>query len=131
MPEEFMIQPGGFKNVSRDGQVVGFQLRVRSAYYRGVYLSLVEDFEITVDGETFPRDRIRFAIGEKSYTLDELAPITDQRWPFRQPATLTVLKPGGLKTGMHDVHLAQKLRVSYMPVQPSVYVSTKKMSLVV
>lgn len=130
MPEEFMIQPGGFKNVSQKGQVVGFQLQIRSAYYRGVYLSLVEGFDITVDGETFPRDRVRFAVGGKSYTLDELAALTDTRWPFREPATLTVLKAGGLKTGMHDVHVAQKLRVSYMPVQPSVYICKKKMSLV-
>ena len=131
MPEQDMVRPIGFKNVTAGGQVTGFQVEVQTAYYRGVYLSLVEGFDITVDGETFPRDQVRFTLGGRSYALDELTNLTDQRWPFREIATLTVHKPGGLKTGMHDVQVIEKIRVPYMPVKPSTYLFRKKMALVV
>jgi hypothetical protein len=131
MPEQDMVLPGGFKNVSSAGQVTGFQLQLRTAYYRGVYLSLVEGFDVTIDGETFKREQIRFSLGNQTFTLDELTNLTDQRWPFRDVATLTVSKVGGLKVGMHDVQVVEKIRVPYMPIKPSTYLFQKKMPLVV
>ena len=129
MPEENILDKG-FKNVTQNGKITGFQLQVKTAYYRGVYLSLMEAFEVTVDAETFKRDQIKFTVGNHTYALDELAALTDVRWPFSDAATLTVSKPGGLQPGLHEVQVVQKTRVSYMPVQPSVYVSQKKMTLV-
>jgi hypothetical protein len=120
----------GFRNVSQGGQTTGFQLQVRTGYYRGTYLSLLEGFEVTVDKETFKEDQIRVTIGNRTYSTAELANQTDARWPFLEPATLLVAKPGGLKPGRHDVKVVQKTRVSYMPVQPSVYTFTKRMTLV-
>jgi len=129
MPEETILDRG-FKNITQNGKITGFQLQVKTAYYRGVYLSLMEGFEVTVDAETFKRDQIKFTVGNSTYALDELEALTDVRWPFSDAATLTVSKPGGLQPGLHEVQVVQKTRVSYMPVQPSVYVSKKKMTLV-
>ena len=130
MPGEENILDRGFKNVIQNGKITGFQLQVKTGYYRGVYLSLMEGFEVAVDGETFKQGQITFTVGNRTYTLDEMTNLTDVRWPFQEAATLTVSKPGGLKPGMHDVQVVQKTRVSYMPVQPSVYTSTKKLTLV-
>jgi hypothetical protein len=130
MPENDNILDRGFKNISQNGNVSGFQLDIKTGYYRGTYLSLVEGFEVTVDGETFTREQTKFMIGGHMYVLDELANLTDARWPFQETATLIISKPGGLKVGMHDVQVVQKTRVSYMPVQPSVYTFRKKIALV-
>ena len=131
MPADHHILERGFKNISQNGQVTGFQLKVLSGYYRGLYLCLLEDFEITVDGERMPRGQVRFTTpdGAHTYTLDEMEKITDVRWPYMEPATLTVLKPGGLKPGVHDVQVVQKDRISYMPVQPSVRTYRKRMTM--
>ena len=126
----YNILDKGFRNVSQGGQTTGFQLQVKTGYYRGTYLSLLEGFEVTVDKETFKEDQIRVTIENRTYSIAELANLTDVRWPFLEPATLTVAKPGGLKPGRHDVKVVQKTRVSYMPVQPSVYTFTKRMTLV-
>jgi hypothetical protein len=128
---EHLILPGGFKNVIQNGQTTGFQVAVRTAYYRGVYLTLVEGFEVEVDGETFHKDRITFTVGGKPYTFDQLAKTTDGRWPYREPAVLSVNKPGGLKRGMHDLVVTQHLRISYMPVTAQTYVSKRKVALVI
>ncbi len=131
MLREHLILPGGFKNVIQNGQATGFQVAVRTAYYRGVYLSLVEGYEVQVDGETFTKEHITFTVGAKPYTFDQLAKNTEGHWPYREPAILTVDKPGGLTRGMHDLVVTQHQRVSYMPVTSQTYVSKRKVALVI
>jgi Domain of unknown function (DUF6379) len=120
----------GFKNVRQGSAITGFQLELFSAYYRGVYLTLIEDVEVTVDGETFKRDQIAFSVEGRSYAIDELNNQTDKRWQWNEPATITVKKPGGLKPGMHSVEATAAIRISYMPTIPTVMRYTRKMPLV-
>ena len=79
MLREHLILPGGFKNVFQNDRATGFQVAVRTAYYRGVYLSLVEGYEVAVDGETFQNDRITFTVGEN--------PIPSTNWLRQRRAT--------------------------------------------
>jgi len=48
-----------------------------------------------VDGEKFGPDKIRFTVGNRTYSMEELGKEEKARWPFGEPATLTILKPGG------------------------------------
>jgi Domain of unknown function (DUF6379) len=125
--EAHVIQTKGFRNV--DG---GFQVAVRCPYYRGIWASLIEGAELTVDGETFGRDSIRWTLRGETSTTAELAEKADTRWPFEEPAILTVDRPGGLEPGLHDVEVAVTWRWSYIPVemQPTTNVSTRKLVLV-
>ena len=45
--ERFLICEDSLRNVSRSGDVVGFEFDVRIGYYRGVRLCLVEEIEVT------------------------------------------------------------------------------------
>lgn len=127
MLESHAIQTKGFKNV--DG---GFQVTVRCPYYRGLWASLIEGAELTVDGETFASDSVRWTLGGATYTAAELAERADVRWPFEEPAVLTVDWPGGLEPGLHDVEVAITWRWSYIPVemQPTTHSSNRKLVLV-
>jgi len=115
MLEREPVQQRGFHNVFKDGRAVGFQVRHRSTYYRGIWLSMSTGFEVTVDGEKFPKDRITVTIGGKTYTQDEMAKIGNRQWPNYEAAILTVTKPGGLTPGVHDVAIAWGHRTSYIP----------------
>ena len=115
MLEKEMIQPYGFKNVSAGDQVTGFQVRIRIPYYRGIWASLLEGADVTVDGEEFSRDPVLWTLGDKTLTLAEVEAATDVRWPFDEPAVLTVPKAGGLAVGMHDIRVKLAFRASYMP----------------
>lgn len=128
--EKYMILTRGFKNVHQDGNIVAFQLQVRITYYRGIPLSCVEGFDVTVDGETFTPANIRYSIAGRTFTAAEAAQAGTVRWAFGDPLTLLVSKPGGLKPGMHDVKVVETLRISYMPNSRSVATSRKKMVLV-
>ena len=127
MLEAHVIQTNGFRNV--DG---GFQVVVRCPYYRGIWASLLEGAEVVVDGESFAGDSIRWTLGGTTSTTEELAESADARWPFEEPAVLTVDRPGGLEPGLHDVQVAITWRWSYIPVemQPTTNVSDRKLVLV-
>src|SRR4051794_33039922 len=127
MLEQHVIQTKGFKNT--DG---GFQVAVRCPYYRGMWASLVEGAELTVDGETHARDAVRWTLGGRTFGADELAESVDVRWPFEEPAVLTVEKPGGLEPGLHDVQVSIAWRWSYIPeeMQPTTNTSSRKLVLV-
>jgi len=126
---QYNIPQRGFKNTPGKSGPAGFQLLVKSCYYRGVALSLIEGFDVTVDGESFERSRIRVSIGKKIYTLDQLEKHGDRHWEWLEAATVYVEKPGGLKPGMHDVQVTVKLRISYMPFNPVSYTFRDKLVL--
>lgn len=137
MLEEQLIQAAGFRNVGPEDAPTGFQLRVRSPYYRGLWGNLIEKPTVTVDGEEFAGDDIVWTLpagpsGATDYTFDELQRSPDARWPMDAPAVLTVPKPGGLARGIHDVTLELRLRMSYIPeeLQPSIWTTTRKAAIV-
>jgi hypothetical protein len=141
MFERYVICEEGFKNVSEKGQVTGFQLRLRIANWRGLPLSLIEDVRVNVDGVSFPRDTVRVTVGGHTFTLDEMIPRSDVRWQFDELATVTILKPGGLTQGIHEVAVVEQIRTglaalptSQLPSSVASMIGTnvakKKMTLV-
>jgi hypothetical protein len=114
MFEKYMVLTRGFQNVREKEQIVGFQMKVRITYYRGVFLPLVSPFDVTVDSEKFKPEQLRFTYKDKTYTMDEMAKAETIHWDFGDPATLTVLKPGGLKPGIHDVEVVETVKPSYI-----------------
>ena len=124
MLEAPMIQTRGFRN--RDN---GFELRLRLPYYRGLWTSLIEGAEVTVDGRRFsPRD-VRWTIDGAEYSLDELRSSPTARWPVDVPATLTMPCDEPLALGFHDVSVDLRLRMSYIPaeLQPTIWSETRRL----
>ena len=79
MMDKLMIVEDSLQNVEG-----GFAFLGRLPYYRGLGLSMIEDIQVTVDGETIARENIRFSVRGKTYTLDEmehavLRPLGDPR----------------------------------------------------
>jgi len=119
----------GFKNVFGGNTATGFQVKVVNSYYRGTYISLTEGFDVTVDGETFPREQVTCTFGELTLSHDELEG-SKERWQYLEPVTLTVSKPGGLKPGIHEVKVDIPQRISYMPTIPAMRLFTANIAIV-
>lgn len=115
MFDKYMICEDSLRNVSENGEVVGFQFGARLPYYRGLGLSMVEDIAITVDGEAMPREQILFSVRGRTWTLAEMETEIEERWEMGEVATLIVKKEGGLSRGEHKIELAEQLRISYLP----------------
>jgi hypothetical protein len=129
MYERYFIQKGTFQNTMIDGQAAGFQIDVKIAYYRGLFLSMVEGFEVIVDGKLYTMEDMTFTIKGKTYTQAEMERETTVRWDFGEVATLRIRKPGGLAAGSHEVTVRELIRISYMPFSPSITQRTIIMTL--
>jgi hypothetical protein len=114
MMDKLMIVEDSLENV-----VGGFAFLGRLPYYRGLGLSMVEDIQVTIDGEVIPREDVRFSVRGKTYTLDQMETVYDDRWNFGEKAKITALKAGGLTPGQHKLEMAVRNRVSYLPFVPT------------
>ena len=115
MLEADVIQYRGFHNIEENGKVVGFQVCVRSDYYRGVWLSQLRPGKVVVDGVTYPSSDIIWEINGKDHTVEEMAHNSTDFWRITDVATLIVMKDGGLEQGYHNVSVRFGASCSYMP----------------
>lgn len=119
MMDQHMLCDDGFENVVEGGHTTGFALLARLPYYRGLGLSMVEDIAVSIDGQAVPRETVRLALRGRSWSLDEMERCFDEKWNFGEKARVLVARPGGLAPGAHQVDLAIRYRVSYLPFVPT------------
>ncbi|MBT2721128.1 DUF6379 domain-containing protein [Bacillus sp. ISL-46] len=105
------------KNIEDAGTITGFELKTNITYYRGIPLSMVNEFGVEVDGEKVARGNIVCSVDEVDwFTLDEMETVTSYKWEYGEPLTVRVLKEGGLTKGSHEVALDVIVRTAYIPV---------------
>jgi len=129
MFDNYVLLDKGFKNVKKDGKVIGYELQTFISYYRGIPISMINTFEVEMDGEKVPREKIKFSPdGENFFTLDEMTTVTFYKWEYGTPGYIFVEQDGGLKPGKHKVSLMESIRISYIPV-PFIGRSTKELEI--
>ncbi|MEJ2128507.1 MAG: DUF6379 domain-containing protein [Woeseiaceae bacterium] len=116
MFDDKIIVPDSLEKLD-DGDA--FSLLARLPYYRGLGLSMVEDIAVTVDGETIPRENVRFSVRGNTWTLDEMETEYGDRWNFGEKALVSARIPGGLADGEHEIQVGVRMRVSYLPFTPT------------
>jgi sugar phosphate isomerase/epimerase len=130
--ERDLIQSVGFRNIRKDGEITGFQFRVRMPSYRGMAASLIDGIGVQIPGlvDVAP-DVPLWTLQGQTRTLAELWESDDLRWPLEDAAVVTVPLEGGLPDGVHELTIDLRLRMSYIPQehQPSRYRATKHVTL--
>jgi hypothetical protein len=114
MFDQYIVCEENFR--TRDDGRNGGVVEVRMPYYRGLALSMVEAVDLTLDGSPVPADRTTFTVHGNTYTFAQLPEITDDRWEMGERAELAFETDEPLTPGEHDVAVAVRLRISYMPV---------------
>ena len=95
MLEKPIVQQRGFRNIVKDGEIIGFQVKVRSTYYRGIYLSEIFPGAMVVDGKVYPKKDVIWDVNGKEYTTDQMETETNVHWCCtNDTATLKVYVPG-------------------------------------
>ena len=118
MFDRYLIQPGSLRNETVDGQVVGFQMVVRMANYRGNFLSLHNGYFIEVDGVEYPKSLQTFEInGKPPRSFEELKSAVWEHWDYDDDAILHIARVGGLTPGKHVIRFQQSIlnAYGYMP----------------
>lgn len=113
----YAFSEGSCKNVIKNGKNVGFELKTKITYYRGIPLSMIDNIEIRVDGKLVDKGIIHFTPnGEDYFTLEEMETVTGIKWEFGEEATIFVEWEGGLTSGKHTVGLRTTVTVAYAPL---------------
>lgn len=111
-----VLQDGTFQNTYASGKQNGYQVDIRLGYYRGHYLSTIDQLSLVTDGNPVDENDITFCLGGKEYAPAELKYLVSEFWPILQPATIKVRHSGGLTAGEHKIDLTLMLRSPYMPL---------------
>ncbi len=111
-----ILQDGTLKNYYENGTKAGYQFNTRLAYYRGQYLSVIDELKVSVDGTEAAEEDLRFCINGKEFAVWELKEAFYEFWRITDDATIKVRKLGGLKEGAHDVKLTLMFRCPYLPI---------------
>lgn len=105
------------RNVVEEGKVIGFEMQTHITYYRAIPLSMINYVKVAVDGVEVPAEDIRFTPDHIDwFTLREMETVSEIKWEYGAPATVRVLKEGGLSKGEHQVKLTVCTRTAYIPV---------------
>jgi hypothetical protein len=112
--DKYIVCEEGFR-ARPDGRPGG-RLEVRMPYYRGLFLSMVEAVDLTVDGIAVPPERTTFTVHGNTYSFEEMPTVTDDRWEMGERAVLAFETDRPLVPGEHDIAVSVRLRISYMPV---------------
>lgn len=107
---------GTCKNVEEDGKIIGYEMQTHITYYRGIPLSMINYVHVETDGEKVDDADIRFTPDRIDwFTQDEMETVGTIKWEYGTPATVRVLKDGGLSKGEHTVKLTVCTRTAYIP----------------
>ena len=114
-----VVVSDSFKNYYVNGKKMGYQFDIRLSYYRGHFLSLIDEFAVKVDDFEVPNERIKFCINGKEFSPVEFDKCYTEFWRVTDPAVIRVFQPGGLAAGAHDIDVKLMFHSPYMPIGPN------------
>lgn len=111
-----VICDNSLRLVYAQGRKIGYAFDIRLSYYRGLFLSCVDEFALKVDGQAVAAQNITFNINGKSIPVHFLSECASEFWGLTVPATVEVVQEENLEPGIHDIDLTLMLRIPYMPI---------------
>lgn len=111
-----VICDNSLKHIYANGKKVGCQFDVRLSYYRGHFLSTIDQLEVSIDNQDVPKQDITFCLNGEEYGLVQLSNLTNVFWPIKEPATIKIFKDGGFDNGEHALDFTLYLRSPYMEI---------------
>lgn len=109
------------KHVFVNGKKMGYQFDIRLSYYRGHFLSVIDELGVTVDGEEVPEQDIKFCLHGKEFGVSQLHDQVSEFWLVTEPATIRIFKPGSLPAGKHEIDMKLMFHSPYMPISDTEY----------
>jgi hypothetical protein len=104
----------------------GIAVSVQLPWYRSLWLSAVDDVDVSVNGTPVPKDRIRFELQGRSYTVDELPEQSETLWFVAdRPDVVAQLDDVPAPGEPVTVEVVLTMRLLYMQIAPQRYVTNR------
>lgn len=111
-----VVVDDSLKNYSVNNTKMGYEFQIRLSYYRGHFLTVIDEFGVKVDGLEIPGENIKFCINGKEFSPNEFDKCYTEYWNVMEPATIRIFQPGGLDKGEHEIDVTMFFRSPYMPI---------------
>lgn len=109
------ILPGSLAALDVDSRPMGLQFDLRLKYYRGLFLSCVDEFRVAVDGVEVPAEDVWLCLNDKEFPASTLGQLVSEFWHITDRARVCVHHRGGWPAGEHRLELTMMLRSPYLP----------------
>ncbi|GAA0790528.1 hypothetical protein GCM10008910_00250 [Faecalicatena orotica] len=116
-----VVCDNSLKNIFTNGNKTGYQFDIRLSYYRGHFLSVIDELKVKVDGQEVHEDNIKFCIHGKEFGICQLHDLVSEFWTITEPATIKVFNDGGLEPGEHEIDVTLMFHSPYMPLSDTEY----------
>lgn len=116
-----VICDDSLRNIYVNGKKTGFGFKVRLSYYRGHFLSTIDEIGVKIDGKEMKTEDITFVLKGQEYGASQLKNLVNEFWPIAEPAEIRVFYPGGLEKGAHKVEFTLYFRSPYMEIGEDEY----------
>ena len=116
-----VVRDHSLKSIYAGGRKVGYQFDVRLSYYRGHFLSTIDELSVKVDGNEIAGNDITSCLRGREYGLAQLHDLVDVFWPIIEPATIKIFADGGLEEGEHKIDFHMIFRSPYMEIGKDTY----------
>lgn len=116
-----VVVDNSLKNLYVNGKKTGCLFQIRLSYYRGHFLSVIDEFGVTIDGEEIPKENIYFCINGKEFGVSQLHDLVSEYWSIIEPATIKVIRKGGFSAGEHNIDVKLMFHSPYMPISQTEY----------
>lgn len=104
----------------------GISVSVQIPWYRSLWLSAVDNVEVNVNGLAIPKDKLRFELQGRSYTIDELPEQSETLWFLSdRPDIVIPLDEVPAAGDKLTVEVVLTMRLLYMQIAPGRYVTNR------
>ncbi|HET6824827.1 MAG TPA: DUF6379 domain-containing protein [Amnibacterium sp.] len=104
----------------------GIAVSVQLPWYRSLWLSAVDDVEMTVNGVPVPKDRLWFELEGRSYRIEELPEQSETLWFVAdRPDVVAQLDEVPAPGESITVEVVLTMRLLYMQIAPQRYVTNR------
>lgn len=114
-----VIKGNSIEHTYINGKVEGFEFKINLSYYRGHFLSCIDEFQVYLDGKEIDSKDITFCLNGKQFYIQQLSYCITEFWNIKESATVKVEYAGGLQEGAHIIEVKLILRVPYLPLPGS------------
>ncbi|GAB3301124.1 C-glycoside deglycosidase beta subunit domain-containing protein [Pseudoclavibacter terrae] len=104
----------------------GISVSVQIPWYRSLWLSAVDNVEVNVNGVAIPKEKLRFELQGRSYTIDELPEQSETLWFLSdRPDIVIPLDEVPAAGDRLTVEVVLTMRLLYMQIAPGRYVTNR------
>lgn len=99
----------------------GIAVSVQLPWYRSLWLSAVDDVAASVNGVAVPREKLRFVLEGRTYTIDDLPEQSETLWFVAdRPDVVIALDHAPAEGEKLTVEVVLTMRLLYMQIMPGV-----------